>query len=136
MATYKGKAAVVARPAHEIAEMFTDLRAFQAKLDALPQEKRDKLSGVQLEQDSVTFDVNMVGRVKLVVKERTPQRVTFVAEGVPMNLSLYLDIEETPQGTKLTPATELDVPFMLRAMVGPQIQKAMDQVGAYLGQLA
>ncbi len=136
MSTYKGTPSVVARPAQEIADLFADLRSFQPKLDALPAERREQLKGLTLNQDSLEFDVNMVGRVTLAVEERTPQRVSFAAQGIPMPLQLRMDMEETAEGTQLTPVIDLEVPFMLRAMIGPQIQKAVDQVGAYIGELA
>lgn len=137
MSEYKGKTVAVGRTGAEIADKFANLRNFQPTIDALPAEAKDKLKGLELDEDSVAFDVNMVGRVKFRIIERTPERVLLTAEGTPMPFTLRLDMK--PDGdasTLVTPVADLDIPFMLRGMVGPYVQKAMDQIGGFITTLA
>lgn len=137
MSEYKGKTVAVGRTGAEIADKFANLENFRPTLENLPAETREKLKGLELDKDSVSFDVNMVGRVKFRIKERTPERVMMQSEGTPVPFVLRLDMK--PKGeneTEVTPVADLEIPFMLRAMVGPYVQKAMDQIGGFIVTLA
>ena len=137
MSEYKGNAVAVERTGAEIAEKFSNLKNFQSVIDNLPSDAKEKLKGLELEEDSVAFDVNMVGRVKFRVKELTSQRIMMQSEGTPMPFTLSLDMKPTSEtSTEVIPMADLDIPFMLRPMVGPYIQKAMDQIGGFIATLA
>lgn len=137
MAEYKGNPVAVERTGAEIAEKFSNLKNFQPAIDKLPAEAREKLKGLELDEDSISFDVNMVGRVKFRMKELTPERIMMQSEGTPMPFTLSLAMKSTGEkSTEITPMADLDIPFMLRGMVGPYIQKAMDQIGGFISTLA
>jgi len=137
MATYNGKPVAVEHTGTEIAEKFSDLRIFEEKINTLPAEQRDKLKGLTFEKDAISFDVNMVGRVTFRMQELGSERIKMQSEGTPMPLTLSLEMKPLAgQSTQITPTADLDIPFMLKAMVGPHIQKAMDQIGGLIATLA
>ncbi len=137
MATYKGQPVAVGHTGTEIAEKFSDLRNFEEKINALPAEQREKLNGLTFEKDAVSFDVNMVGHVTFRIQELGEERIRMQSEGTPMPLTLSLEMKNlSGQSTQITPTAELEIPFMLKAMVGPHIQKAMDQIGGLIATLA
>lgn len=137
MSEYKGKTVAVGRTGAEIAEKFSNLKNFQSVIDNLPAEQRDKLKGLELEEDAISFDVNMVGRVKFRMQELSPERIMMQSEGTPMPFSLSLDMKANGENsTDITPVADLEIPFMLKGMVGPYIQKAMDQIGGFISTLA
>lgn len=127
----------VERTGAEIAEKFSNLKNFQPAIENLPADAREKLKGLELEEDAISFDVNMVGRVKFRMQELSPERILMQSEGTPMPFSLSLEMKPTGEkSTEITPKADLDIPFMLRPMVGPYIQKAMDQIGGFIATLA
>lgn len=137
MSTYKGQPVAVERSGAEIAEKFSNLKNFEEKIDTLPAEQRDKLKGLAFEQDAISFDVNMVGRVTFRMQELSPNRIMMQSEGTPMPFNISLEMRPlSEQSTEITPMADLDIPFMLKPMVGPYIQKAMDQIGGFIATLA
>lgn len=129
MAKYTGKTFTVPRSAQEICDKFSDLTQLQSLADKLPEDQRAKLENVTFTTDSIQFPAPQIGTVTFRVTDRTPQRVEMKAEGTPVPLMLNVDLkEETPESTAVTCGVEVEIPAMLRAFVGPQLQKAVDML--------
>ena len=93
MATYKAKPSVIDKPAAEIAAQFADLTRLQGALDKLPEAERAKVGDVRFTADSIVMQTAQVGEIKFEVKERTPERVAFVAGGLPMPMVIAVDMK-------------------------------------------
>lgn len=136
MAQYKSKAITINRPAEFISDKFADLSVFAGNLDAMPEAERARIGDVSFEKDSITIDTKQVGTIRFQVKERTRSRVVMNAVGSPVPLDLIVNL--TPVGTESTEiVTEIDVeiPAMLRPMIGGAMQKAVDQFGDLMAKL-
>ena len=126
MAKYSAPTFAVQKPAEEVAAKFDDLTAVQPMLDKLSDEDRAKVGNLQLTPDSITVAAGPVGQLTFRVTERTPRRVTFNAEGSPLPLSMGIDLSpKSADSTDVDCSVEVDLPMMLRPMVGPQLQKAV-----------
>ncbi len=137
MSKYSGRTVSVARSAQEIADKFADLSQFSAMLDRIPEEERAKIGDVTFDTDSVAINTKQVGTVRFQVVERTPQAVRLSAVGSPVPLTMSIDLDATsPNTTDVTTNIDIDIPVMLRPMVGPHLQKAVDQFSDLVAKLA
>lgn len=136
MATYKAKPVHIGRSAEYIAGQFSDLTRLQSALDALPETERSKVGDVQFTADSIVMRTAQVGEIRFKVKERTPLRVAFEAGGLPMPMIIAADIE--PKGdsaSEVTASLDIDIPAVLRPMVGGAMQKAVDRFAELIAGL-
>ncbi len=137
MATYKAKPINIEKSADFIADQFADLTRLQAALDNLPAEERAKVGDVQFTPDAIVMQTKQVGEIKFQVKERSPRRVAFVAGGLPMPVVMAVDMQPlAAESTQVEASLDIDIPAMLRPMVGGTMQKAVDQFSDLISKLA
>lgn len=133
MSKYSGKPFTVAKPAAEIADKFADLTSLQAMIDKLPAEERDKLGDVELSKDSIAVNTKQVGQIKFRVVGRSPEKIEMVAEGTPVPASMGLDLKAlSPSETEAVCSIDLQIPAMLRPMVAPHLNKAVEMLSEVL----
>lgn len=127
MATYKGKTFNVPMCSQEVSDKFADLTMLRTLADKLPEDQKDKLKDVEFEKDSINFVAPQLGKVCFRVTDRTPHQVVMNAEGTPIPLYLKVNMDEKQAAsTDVTCSVDVEIPAMLRAFVGPQLQKAVD----------
>ncbi len=123
------------RSAQDISDKFSDLTQLRALADKLPEDQKAKLENVEFTQDSIKFPAPQLGNVTFRVTERTPQQVVMNAEGTPIPLELKVDLKEKdPESTAVTCMVEVEIPAMLRAFVGPHLQKAVDSLSEVIAK--
>ena len=124
-------------PAAELAEKFSDFRGMQTRLDEMPADERDRIGDVSFTQDSIVITTPQVGAITLRATERTSDHVVMQAEGSPVPMSIT--VERKPVGaneTEVVGKIDVEIPVMLKALVGPALQKAVDQFGEIFAKLA
>lgn len=129
MATYKGKPVTVNKPAAEAFAKISDIGAYQARLDALPEEIRAKLGDVRFTDDAIIINTAPVGEICFrVVERKEPELLRMEAEQSPVPFGISIRLAAADEATT-TVATELnvDIPPMLRPMVGGKLQEAADK---------
>lgn len=136
MAQYNSKPVTVNKSAHDIVEKFSDLSAFGQALDSMSEVDRERVGDVKFEKDSITIDTKQVGRIAFKVTERTPSKVAMIAEGSPVPLVLSVNLKPLDEtSTEITTAIDVEIPAMLRPMIGGAMQKAVDQFGDLMAKL-
>ncbi len=134
MATYKSKPVSIGRPIEDVYARIADIAAYQKHIDALPDEARQKIGDVEFTDDSISIHAAPVGQLKFVVKERVaPSKVTLEAAQSPVPLKLIVALE--PDGDSSTTATsiiDVEIPAMLRPLIGGKLQEASDKFGELL----
>ena len=137
MSVYKGKSVTIPRPIGDIYAKISDLGQYQPMVDQLPDEQRARLQGVEFTADSVRMDAPGVGKLEFKISERkAPNHVGLTAAGSPVPLKLSVDLsEDGPGATVVTPNIDIDIPMMLRPMVGPKMQEAADKLGELVGNI-
>ena len=136
MAKYHSKAVVINRPAEAISEKFADLSAFAGSLDSMPEAERARIGDVSFEKDSITIDTKQVGVIRFKVTERTPQRVVMNAVGSPVPLDLIVNLSaDGVDRTEIVTEIDVEIPAMLRPMIGGAMQKAVDQFGELMAKI-
>ena len=137
MAKYTSKPTVVNRPAAELSEKFSDFRSMQAALDNLDEEQRKTVGDVEFTEDSIKIMTPQVGAITLRAVERTPEVIRLQAEGSPVPMSLEVAFNPVDAGsTEVTGSLDVDLPAMLKPLVGPALQRAADQFGSLFARLA
>lgn len=136
MAQYKSKAVTVNRPADYITEKFADLSTFGQALDAMSEADRARVGDVKFDKDSITIDTKQVGTISFKVIERTPSRIVMNAVGSPVPLDLSVGLTSlSDDTTEIVTAIDVEIPAMLRPMIGGAMQKAVDQFGDLMAKL-
>ncbi|MBD5163530.1 MAG: hypothetical protein HDT09_02365 [Bacteroidales bacterium] len=137
MATYKSPATQVNIPAEELAAKFADFTALQSAMEAMPAEKHEKIGNVEFTKDTIKIVTPQVGAITLRATERTPEQIVLEAEGSPVPMKLMVGM--TPVGSSATSVTgtiDVELPMMLKPLIGPAMQKAADQFGNMFASLA
>ncbi len=137
MAKYSSKPAVVNQPAAVLSEKFSDFRTLGAALDTLDAEQRAAVGDVEFDTDTIKITTPQVGAIVLRAVERTPSLIRLQAESSPVPMTLQIDFKQIDAGsTEVIGSLDVDIPMMLRPLVGPALQKAADQFGALFARLA
>ncbi|MCM1065948.1 MAG: hypothetical protein NC418_00050 [Muribaculaceae bacterium] len=137
MAKYSSKPTVVNQPAEVLSEKFSDFKALGAALDNLDAEQRAAVGEVEFDTDTIKIITPQVGPIVLRAVERTPGCVRLNAEGSPVPMELQIDFRPVDAAsTEVTGSLDVDIPMMLRPLIGPALQKAADQFGALFARLA
>ncbi|MDE6652591.1 MAG: hypothetical protein K2K08_09370 [Paramuribaculum sp.] len=131
MASYSSKPASINKPVEEVYDRISKIGAYQQKLDSLPGEVREKIGDVRFENDAIVITAAPVGEIRFAVKERiSPSKVTLAAEQSPVPLNLTVNLEpDGENSTKATSVIDVEIPAMLKPMIGGKMQEAADKFG-------
>lgn len=120
---------VIDHPASDVFNRISNLESFQQRLDLLPAEARAKLGDLRFTADSIIITAPAVGEMTFNVTERTaPSHLKLEAANSPVPFAIAIDLKSL-SGSSTEVATRLDVeiPAMLRPMIGGKMQEAADK---------
>lgn len=140
METYRSEKNVIDFNIEVIYSKLSDPRVFKAhidrNIDRLPQEAREHLDKVKFEDDGISVESPM-GALKLSVSESVePTMVKYVAQSSPVPFGVTVNLEPIDD-THTQAVTELniDIPFMLKAMVGGKLSEGALKMGEMIAKL-
>lgn len=137
MATYKGQPVTAAIGVSDAYDRLTHLSRLQDRLADLPEQARAQLGQVKFADDSISIPAPPVGELTFrMISSEPDRRVVYAADNSPVPFSLTVDLQ--PQGDNETQAhatIDVDIPAMLKPMVGDKMQQAADKFGDMLGIL-
>lgn len=138
MAQYTSKPVTVGRPAKEIYDRFADMTRMQEALEQMPAEQRQAVGEVQFTADSIRITTPQVGEISFEVKERQePERIVLGTSSSPVPLTMTVDLKAvSPEATEVSTTIDVEIPAMLKPLIGPQLQKAADRFGELIRGLA
>lgn len=137
MATYSSRPVEVQMSAQALADKFSDFRNMQAKLDQMPADERARVGEVSFTEDSIVISTQQVGNIVLRATERSPRMITLTAEGSPVPMAIHIELNPlSDSSTEVIGRMEVEIPAMLKPLVGPALQKAVDQFGNLFASLA
>ena len=138
MTKYTGKASVVNLPAAAISDKFADMTLFNDKIAGMPADVRDKIGKLTFTRDTVCIDAKQAGEITFKVAERNDRRVVLSCT-FPLQIDLVINlnpVDGKPDKTEVSTDVDIDIPAMLRPLIGPQMQKVADQFGSAMGNIA
>lgn len=140
METYKSEPVIIEHNIEVIYSKLSDPRVFKEhidnNLDRLPDEAREHLEKVKFEDDGISVD-SPLGALKLSVSESVaPNMVKYTAESSPVPFGLTINLEAIDE-TQTQAVTELSIelPFMLKAMVGSKLTDGAKKLGELIAKL-
>lgn len=138
MSTYEGKTVRVERPAVQLFERITSFDSLAERLAELPDDVRQKLGDVSFTSDTLRINTPQVGTLSFRIADKNPcSSVTFTTEQspVPMKLIVRLEPTDLPDATNVTSMIDVDLPMMIRPLVGPKLKEAADMFGKFMVDL-
>lgn len=131
MAKYSGKTVTVNQPINDIYNKVSNLSSFQQRLDQLPEEARQKLGTVRFTDDKLIIEAPAVGEITFVIAERlAPTLLRLSAENSPVPFNIIMNFKETgADTTEVRTDLDVEIPAMLRPLIGGKMQEAADKFG-------
>lgn len=143
MAIYKSPEVTLKGSATEVYDKLSNLENLKSLMDKIPvdqvpEDKRKAFEDLQITQDSISFPAGPVGALTLKMTEKvSPSLIRLDGEGSPVPLALIMHIE--PEGTTASKGyveIDIQIPALLKPMVGGQIQKMADQFSDMLKSIS
>lgn len=108
----------------------------EKNMDCVPDEAREHLNKVKFEEDGISIESPM-GEVKLSVSESVaPNLVKYVAESSPVPFGLTVNLEAIDEEhTNAVAEINIELPLMLRAMVGGKLSEGAQKMGEVIAKL-
>lgn len=108
------------------------------KLQELPADQLAKIGEVHFTPDSMSIITPQVGELKFQVVEcQAPNRLVFSAVSSPLPLQMSLNLNAIDaSSTEVTSAIDVDIPVMLKPLIGGKIQEAANKFGELIGSLS
>lgn len=118
-------------------EKFSDFSAMEQKLNELPADQRERVGDVKFDKDSIIITTPQVGAITLKATDRKPGHVALKAENSPVPMVIKINYKAAGEGfSEVIGEMEVEIPMMLKPLVGPALQKAVDQFGTLFTRLA
>lgn len=129
MSKYTSKPVVINTPVEAAFERLSDFSAYQERLDEMPDEIRQRIGDVRFTTDSIVITAAPVGEMAFEVIERVkPSLVTLQAKNSPVPMALSISLTaDGDESTRVEASIDVDIPAVLRPMVGGKMQEAADK---------
>ena len=105
--------------------------------DKIPEDKRQMFENIKITPDTIEVPGGPMGNLLFRVTERkAPSLIKLKGEGIPVEMALVLHV--TPISDTSSSANvdiDINLPAMLKPMIGGQIQKIANQFGDVLGAI-
>ena len=140
MENYKSDKVVINHNIDVIYSKLSDPRVFKAhidqNIDRLPQEAREHLDKVKFEDDGISVE-SPVGTMKLSVSESVaPSMVKYTAQSSPVPFGVTINLEAIDENsTQAVTELNIELPFMLKAMVGSKLSEGAQKMGEMIAKL-
>lgn len=137
MAKYSGKAVIVAKPINELYDKLSNLSSFQQRIDELPEEAKAKLGDVRFTDNKIIINAPGVGEISFAITECVaPTLIKLSAENSPVPFNILMNFKEiSAEETEVSTDLDVDIPAMLRPLVGGKMQEAADKFSEMFSNL-
>lgn len=135
MSKYTGKTTRVNASAPTVASKFEDLSGLESYVKNIPEEHRQKVGDLRFERDAIILKNPSIGEMALKVKERRPDCIKFAADGM-LPLAFDVNIKAVDDAhSDVNTVLDVEIPMMLRPMVGGKLQQVADMFGDVIAKL-
>ena len=118
----------------DIYRVLSDLRNLEKVKDHIPE---DKIRDFTIDEESVSFRVDPIGKVTFVVVEREQNKlVKFKSEKLPFDVFLWIQLVATAdKETKLRMTVRADLNPFMKGLVEKPMKEVVDKIADALAQL-
>ena len=142
MSIYSSDKITLNAPAEAVYDKLSNLENLQGLLDKVPAErvpedKRQMFENIRITPDTIEVPGGPMGNLTFRVTERkAPSMIKLNGEGIPIEMALVLHVSPVSATTSEAHVDiDINLPAMLKPMVGGQIQKIANQFGEVLGAI-
>lgn len=142
MAVYSSGNVTLPASADKVFEKLSNLENLKGMLekvpaDRIPEDKRQMFENIRITTDTIEVPGGPMGNLVFRVVEReAPSHIKLKGEGIPVQMSLVLNVKPATDTTSIANVDiDIDIPAMLKPMIGGQIQKIANQFGDVLGAI-
>lgn len=131
---YVSQVQSIPAPAHQVYNALSNLQNLERVRDRIPQ---DKIQELEITSDYIRMKVDGLGpKVSIMIVDRIENdTIKFGAEGIPMNLNIWIQLKEvSPTDTRVRITLHADIPMMFKMMLDSKIQKGIDDAALMLTQ--
>lgn len=130
MTSYSSKPVEVNLDAAGVYDRISNIGSYESRLNELPEDVRAKLGDVHFTDNSILIGSPM-GQITLLVTERIPaKRIALTAQNAPVPMVLSVNMEsKSDTVTEVVTSIDVEMPAMLKPLVGPKLQEAADKFG-------
>lgn len=139
MAIYSSDKITINSPAVTVFDKLSNLENLKGLLDKvpadqIPQDKRQMFENIKITPDTIEVPGGPMGNLVFRVTERkAPSMIKLNGEGIPIEMALVLHVSPLTDTTSSANVDiDINLPAMLKPMVGGQIQKIANQFGDVL----
>ena len=136
MTTYSSSDIKLPASAETVFSKLSNLENLKSMLDKvpadkIPADKRDMFENIKITPDTIEVPGGPMGNLIFRVAERvSPSLISLKGEGIPINMSVDFHIQPQSESSSTAKVNfNLDIPALLKPMVGGQIQKMANQFG-------
>ena len=117
-----------------IYETLTDLNNLERLRDRIPS---DKIEDFSFDADSCSFSVQPVGKVRLSIVDREPQKtIKLKADLSTMDVNMWIQLKEAgEQETKMRLTIKADLNPFLKPMLSKPLQQGINQIADILASI-
>lgn len=134
---YKSQPARIPQSAQQVISRFDDLSRLQDLMAQLPQDRLSEIGDISFEPDAIIINTPQLGAITLKVIERSRDTVVMSPASTPVPLRIIIHVAEvTPESCDLQVTVDVDIPPMLRPLIGGKMQQVADQMGQMIANLA
>ena len=114
--------------------MLSDLSNLERIKDRIPQ---DKIKDFEFDNDSCSFAVDPVGKIRFQIVEREPNKtIKFTTTNSPVPLFLWIQLKQVAENdTKLKITVRADLNPFIKPMVSKPLQDAVDKISTIIATL-
>ena len=118
----------------DIYRILSDLRKLEKVKDHIPE---DKIRDFTIDEESVSFRVDPIGKVTFLVVEREQDKlVKFKSEKLPFDVFLWIQlVAKTAKETKLRMTVRADLKPFMKGLVEKPMKEVVDKIADALAQL-
>lgn len=142
MSIYSSEKITINAPATVVYDKLANLENLRGMLDKvpadrIPDDKRQMFENIRITSDSIEVPGAPMGNLVFRVTERkSPSLIKLQGEGIPIEMSLALNIEPLSDSSSSAKVDlDINLPAMLKPMIGGQLQKIANQFGEVLGAI-
>ncbi len=135
MAEYKSNPVTLGRSAQEVYDRLTNMQGLAQALtnvpaDQVPEDKREMLNSIRIDEDTIEIPGGPVGSVTLVKSDCTPPvYVSFEGKGTPVPLVMAAHIQPTGDTTcEVTVEVNISIPAIMKPMLNGPMNNLVEQV--------
>lgn len=142
MAVYSSGNVTLNASAQTVFDKLSNLENLQGMLDKVPadrvpEDKRQMFENIKITHDTIEVPGGPMGSLTFRVTERVaPSLIKLQGEGIPLQMALVLNVKPlTATTSEANVDIDINIPAMLKPMIGGQIQKIANQFGDVLGAI-